>query len=100
MVDPDPITATTDLLLTISGPAAEYQGHRLGLFSPEGWHAGRPYWRQWHTTGAGEGQVLHWSGGDYQEWRVGPTLDGPVVGLRNTRDTDLPPREGTSVDLA
>ena len=91
-------------MLSSTAEAAEYQGSRLGEFVRVGDYNNRPFYKQRDTEG-GEDVYMYYHMYINDEWRVGPTLGGPRVGLRNRQDTYLPPRanwlyakNGKSVD--
>ena len=69
------------ILLTSSGPSAEYQGSALGLYRREGIHNNSPYYRHLDTT-----DIVHmnmnkigscWTGAEelvYRNVKFNPTL--------------------------
>ena len=84
------ISLNTDtLLVTSSGPSAEYPGDRLGIYKKAGTHNNCPYYKQEDTVRSdGKEMVIYRrkEGG----WAVGTGLDGPRS-LENTSKTESVP---------
>ena len=93
------------ILLTSSGPSAEYQGSALGLYRREGILNNSPYYRHVDTTVTPRLNMNklrdYWMGSEetvYRnkkgEWCMGTGLDSFGRGLYNETKTDSVPLEG------
>ena len=84
------ISLTTDtLLVTSSGPTAEYKGDVLGVYQKAGTHNSCPYYKQLDRVRSdGKEYVIYRS--EKGGWAMGPGLDGPC-GLKNARGTESVP---------
>ena len=81
-----PLDAAT-IVLSSTGGAAEYQGHRLGEYVEAGEYDGRPYYQQRNTEGQ-RGEFLY---SQAEEWKVSGILGNSACGLRNSANTSKPP---------
>ena len=82
----------TKLLVTSSGPSAEFQGSRLGIYKKAGTHKNCPYYKQVDTERSdGKEEVIyrHKEGG----WTIGPGLDGGYA-MKNASKTESVPLTG------
>ena len=81
------------LLVTSTGPAAEYQGSAIGLYREAGTHNGASYYVQLHDVNTEEepGKIYKYKDGG---WRAGDVLGGAVCGLKNSSATATVPESG------
>lgn len=77
------------LLVTTTGPAAEYQGDMFGLYREDGLHNGVPYYRQLNKS---KGQLLYQYSKD--KWFVSDILGEDDGFLRNLTSSDTVPVSG------
>ena len=85
----------SELVLSSTAGAAEYQGASLGEYVEEGTSSGRSYYRQRDDTGK-EDTFLYYNGacGDEKRWLVVSALGDCSAALRNPADTATPPESG------
>ncbi len=81
----------TTLLVTSSGPSAEYQGGRLGIYKETGTHNNCPYYKQ-EDTERSESKVNVIYRCKVGGWTMGTGLDGPIK-LKNGMNTKIVPLE-------
>ena len=81
------------LLVTTTGPSAEYWGEMLGLYKEAGTYNGAPYYIQLDdvSTKGKPGKIYKHDGG---AWEAGPVLGGATCGLRNSSTTATVPESG------
>ena len=80
------------LLVTTTGPAAEYEGDMFGLYKEAGTYNGAPYYVQLDdvsTKGEPHKIYKHDDG-----WRAGPVLGDTACGLLNSSTTATVPESG------
>ena len=80
-------------MLSSTGPTAEHQGARLGIYQEKGVYNGSKYYEQVHTLNtASKGEfVFRDKDGP---WKISDTLGGGAFGTQNLNTTDTLPLEG------
>ena len=81
------------LLVTTTGPSAEYWGEMLGLYKEAGTYNGAPYYIQLDdvSTKGKPGKIYKHDGG---AWEAGPVLGGAACSLLNSSATATVPESG------
>ena len=81
------------LLVTTTGPSAEWQSNMFGLYKETGTHNGAPYFSQLHGVNTEEEPYKIYKH-DGVGWVAGPVLGSATCALRNSSNTATVPESG------